>query len=139
MSTVVTYAIYIITGILIILWAYASISKFIDLGRFRRGLQSQVFPKWVGEIVFWTLPVSELALIVLLFLPQTRLIGMYLSALFMLSFTIYIGGAVYQFYDRYPCPCGGIFRGMGWNRHLKVNIILTLIAVAGILLIEFVA
>lgn len=129
--------ILLITAILILLWAYSSISKFRDLSRFRRGLKSQVFPKWIGEILFWTLPLTELMLIMLLWLPDTRLSGMYISAFLMLSFTIYVGGAVYGFYDRYPCPCGGIFRGMRWNTHLKVNFILSCIAIAGVLLMEF--
>lgn len=136
MNTIPIFII-VITAILVLLWAYSSISKFLDLPRFRRGLKSQVFPKWMGEILFWTLPATELILIALLWLPDTRLFGMYLSALLMLSFTIYIGGAVYGFYDRYPCPCGGIFRGMRWNTHLKVNFILTCVSVAGILLMEF--
>lgn len=136
MNTIPIFII-VITAILVLLWAYSSISKFLDLPRFRRGLKSQVFPKWMGEVLFWTLPATELILIALLWLPDTRLFGMYLSALLMLSFTIYIGGAVYGFYDRYPCPCGGIFRGMRWNNHLKVNFILTCISVAGILLMEF--
>lgn len=136
MNTIPIFII-VITAILVLLWAYSSISKFLDLPRFRRGLKSQVFPKWMGEVLFWTLPATELILIALLWLPDTRLFGMYLSALLMLSFTIYIGGAVYGFYDRYPCPCGGIFRGMRWNTHLKVNFILTCISVAGILLMEF--
>lgn len=126
-----------ITTILMMLWAYSSISKFIDLPRFRRGLRNQAFPKWVGAILFWTLPLTELLLILLLWLPDTRLSGMYLSAILLLIFTIYIGGAVYGFYDRYPCPCGGIFRGMRWNTHLKVNFILTCIAITGLLLMEF--
>ncbi|SHG64876.1 MauE/DoxX family redox-associated membrane protein [Pedobacter caeni] len=129
--------ILLITAILILLWAYSSISKFRDLSRFRRGLKNQVFPKWMGEILFWTLPVTELMLIMLLWLPDTRLLGMYISAFLMLSFTIYVGGAVYGFYDRYPCPCGGIFRGMRWNTHLKVNFILSCIAISGLLLMEF--
>lgn len=137
MMNIIPLFILVITAIMILLWAYSAISKFRDLPRFRRGLRSQAFPKWVGDILFWTLPVTELTQIILLWLPDTRLLGMYLSALLMLTFTIYIGGAVYGFYDRYPCPCGGIFRGMRWNTHLKVNFILTCISVAGILLMEF--
>lgn len=129
--------ILIITATLIVLWAYSSISKLMDMTRFHKGLKTQVFPKWIGEIIFWTLPAAELAMVVLLWMQDTRLLGMYLSAFLMLAFTIYIGGAVYQFYDRYPCPCGGIFRGMGWNKHFKVNLLLTLISVLGVLLMEF--
>ena len=72
MNTIPIFII-VITAILVLLWAYSSISKFLDLPRFRRGLKSQVFPKWMGEVLFWTLPATELILIALLWLPDTRL------------------------------------------------------------------
>ncbi|WP_082035828.1 MauE/DoxX family redox-associated membrane protein [Pedobacter lusitanus] len=128
--------IYIITGCLIMLWTYASVSKLFDLTKFRAGLKNQVFPKWIGEILTWGLPVLELGIIYLLVFDETRLLGMYLSFGLMTIFSLYIAGAVFRVYDRYPCPCGGLFRRIGWYRHLKINLLFTLIALAGIVLME---
>jgi len=84
----------------------------------------------------YLLPLSELVLIVLLILPGTRLLGMYASLFMLVLFTLYVGGAVFHIYDRHPCACGGLFNNLGWHRHFKVNIFLTLIALVGVILME---
>ncbi|CAM4423765.1 Methylamine utilisation protein MauE [Pedobacter westerhofensis] len=128
--------IILITGLLILLWAYASFSKLFDLKQFNHALMIQVFPRWLGKILLFALPISEIALIVLLLIPETRLIGMYSSMFLMALFTLYVGGAVFHIYDRHPCACGGLFGRLGWHKHFKVNIMLTLIALAGVILME---
>lgn len=128
--------IIIVTGMLILLWAYAAFSKLFNLGQFQHALMIQVFPRWVGKILVYVLPLSELILIGLLLIPQTRLIGMYSSFFMMGAFTLYVGGVVFKIYDQYPCACGGLFARLGWSNHFKVNIVLTLIAMAGVILME---
>ena len=125
-----------VTGLLIILWAYTVYAKLADLHRFQHALMTQVFPKWVGKVLLYLLPLSELVLIVLLILPGTRLLGMYASLFMLVLFTLYVGGAVFHIYDRHPCACGGLFNNLGWHRHFKVNIFLTLIALVGVILME---
>lgn len=128
--------IILMTGLLIILWAYAVYSKLSDLTRFKHAMSTQVFPKWIGKILVFIVPLSEIVLIILLLIPGTRLIGMYSSFLMMLSFTLYIAGAVFGLYARRPCACGGLFNRLGWNKHFKVNIVLTLIALTGVILMK---
>lgn len=128
--------IILITGFLIILWAYASFSKLFDLNRFQHAMMTQVFPKWIGKIFTYLVPLVEIAIIVLLLIPETRLIGMYSSMFLMFLFTLYVGGAVFQIYERHPCACGGLFGRLGWHKHFKVNIMLTIVALAGVVLME---
>jgi len=128
--------IILITGLLVILWAYASFSKLFDLPKFKQAMVTQVFPAWMGKIFVYLVPLVEIAIIVLLFIPETRLLGMYASLFLMLAFTIYVGGTVYGFYERHPCACGGLFARLGWKKHLKVNIILTIISLIGVVLME---
>ncbi|SEB21701.1 MauE/DoxX family redox-associated membrane protein [Pedobacter hartonius] len=128
--------IILITGLLILLWAYAAFSKIFNFHKFSYALKTQVFPPWVGKILLYLLPLVETAFIVLLLVPGTRLLGMYASLFLMVIFTLYVGGAVFQFYERYPCACGGLFARMGWHKHFKVNIMLTIIALAGVILME---
>lgn len=127
---------YIITGFFIMLWAYASFPKFGNMRYFKEVLQSQAIPRWIVSPLTWLLPLTEIAVIVLLLLPETRLIGMYFSLILMIVFTIYVGGIIYQVYDKYPCPCGGLFSRLGWKKHFKVNIMITLIALIGVVLLE---
>lgn len=126
----------IIIIILVIMWAYAAISKLLGLREFKQALATQIFPVWVGKILVWVLPISELAVVGLLVYPPTRLLGMYVSFTMMLLFTLYVGGAVYKIYDRYPCACGGLFARLGWEKHFKVNIFFTLISLIGIIILE---
>ncbi|HEY0177707.1 MAG TPA: MauE/DoxX family redox-associated membrane protein [Pedobacter sp.] len=124
------------SGLLIILWAYASFSKLSDLTKFRHAMMTQVFPKWIGKILIVAVPLSEIIIIALLLFKSTRLIGMYASLFLMVAFTLYVGGAVFGLYERKPCACGGLFGRLGWNKHFKVNIVLTLVALAGLLLMK---
>ena len=128
--------IILISGLLIILWAYSSFSKVLELDKFKHAMATQVFPKWIGKIFVFIIPLSEIVMITLLILPDTRLIGMYASFIMMLAFTIYVAGSVFEIYERKPCACGGLFGRLGWNRHLNVNAILTLIALTGIILMK---
>lgn len=128
--------IIVITGFLILLWAYAAFSKIIDIPAFKKALRIQVFPLWVAKILLYVLPLSEIFVIVLLLIPETRLIGMYTSLFMMLLFTLYVGGAVFKIYERTPCACGGLFARLGWKKHFKVNVVLTIIALIGVILME---
>jgi undecaprenyl pyrophosphate phosphatase UppP len=124
----------IVAGSLILIWAYSAHKKFRNLPKFRNALTAQVFPVWIVPFLTFGVPLSESAAIGLLLFDQTRMAGMMFSFLLMLAFTLYVGGAVFQVYRRYPCPCGGVFTNMGWKRHLQINMLLTAIALTGLVL-----
>lgn len=128
--------IIIVSGFFVILWVYSSLSKLVEWAYFKHAMKTQVFPVWVGKILIYILPPVELGVAALLIFDKTRLYGMYASLFLMGAFTLYIAGAVFNVYTKRPCACGGLFTRLGWNRHFKVNIWLTLIATAGILLME---
>lgn len=131
-----TILVYVIVVLFILLWAYAALPKFFNMKRFGEILETQAIPKWLAVVLKWTLPVAELGTVYLLLVPETRLPGMYISFFMMLVFTLYVGGIIFQVYDVYPCPCGALFRRMGWKKHYRVNLILTAVALLGILLME---
>jgi len=128
--------IILITGFLVFLWAYSAFSKLFSFYKFKQAMLTQVFPRWIGHILIYTLPLIELAFVAILLISETRLLGMYASLFLMILFTLYVGGAVFRIYDRHPCACGGLFARLGWYKHLKVNIILSLIALVGVILME---
>lgn len=128
--------IIIISILLIIMWAYAAISKLVEFKAFKQALATQVFPVWIGEILVWVLPIAELAIVALLLFQKTQILGMYASFILMLLFTLYVGGAVYNIYERTPCACGGLFKRLGWGKHFRVNIFFTIISIIGIILLE---
>lgn len=128
--------IIIISILLIIMWAYAAISKLIELEQFKQSLATQVFPPWIGKILVWVLPIVELGIVALLLFKNTQIIGMYASFAMMLLFTLYVGGAVYNIYERHPCACGGLFAKLGWKKHFRVNVFFMLLSMIGIVLLE---
>ncbi|WP_442587862.1 MauE/DoxX family redox-associated membrane protein [Pedobacter sp. AW31-3R] len=128
--------IIIISGFLVALWVYSALSKLSYWTAYKHAMKAQVFPNWICKILTYVIPALELALALLLIFNKTRLLAMYSSFFLMFLFTLYIGGAVYQVYSRYPCACGGLFSRLGWKKHFKLNIGLTLIALAGVLLME---
>lgn len=130
------YFITLITVLLVILWAYSALVKLANLKKFRYAMRTQVFPAWIGEIFVYLIPIVEIALIVLLLYPATRLLGMYSSMFTLILFTLYVSGAALRIYERFPCACGGIFGKLGWSKHLRINILLSLIALAGAVLME---
>jgi len=126
----------LITAFLVLLWTYALLSKLFFFSRFKRAMLTQVFPRWLSRIMTYLLPFTELMIIVLLLFANTRLLGMYASLILMGLFTFYVAGAVFRVYERHPCPCGGLFGRLGWHKHFKVNIMLTFIALIGVILMQ---
>lgn len=133
---VMSVLIYMIIALFIALWMYAAVPKLRNIKYFKEVLKSQAIPKWTVPWLSWMLPMVELGTVVLLLIPETRLTGMYLSLLMMVVFTVYVSGIIFQVYKIYPCPCGGIFSRIGWKKHFRVNLLLTLIAVVGVVLME---
>ena len=133
---VMSVLIYAIIALFIALWIYAAVPKLRNIKYFKEVLKSQAIPKWSVPWLSWLLPIGELGTVFLLIIPETRLIGMYISLFMMSVFTVYVSGIIYQVYDIYPCPCGGVFSRIGWKKHFKVNLLLTLIAVVGVVLLE---
>lgn len=133
---VIPVLIYTIIALFVFLWMYTSLPKLRNITYFKAVLKSQAIPKWSVSWLTWMLPILELGTVVLLVVPETRLIGMYISLVMMVAFTLYVGGIIFRVYDRYPCPCGGVFSRIGWKKHFKVNLLLSLIAAAGVLLME---
>src|SRR6187402_3754012 len=124
-------AIYIITGLLVLVWIYAFVSKLLNIPRFKKGLLAEPFPDHVKRVLVWLLPPLELIISLLLVFEHTRLAGFYLSFLLLLAFAIYIGGAVMDFYDQSPSVLGIFFKSIRWERHLWINLLLTILALIG--------
>jgi len=126
---------FVLAVLLQLLFCYAAVSKMADLEKFQTEVgQSPLLTYFVGAVVI-LVPLTEIAAVVLLFFPKTRLWGMYLSLLLMVSFTAYVF-AIMRFAAYVPCSCGGILTDMTWSQHLAFNIVFTALALAGVVLEE---
>lgn len=120
--------------LLVILFTYAGISKLLQYDTFRYQLSQSPFVNSYAGVIVWLLPLLELLIAVLFFLPTFRLLAFYLSYGVMLTFTLYIYAMLHYSYF-VPCSCGGLLSQMNWDQHLMFNIVFTIIAFAGILFV----
>ena len=117
------------------LWASVAVEKLWDLAGFHSTLRRQPIPEWSTDILFWLLPLAELGAAVLLAWPRNRKRthhGMWLSAVLMLAFTLFIGFGVLGWYEKRPCGCGSVISGLSWDNHLWFNFAFFLLAALGV-------
>ena len=120
-----------IAWLLAALFVYTAVSKVYDWNGTVSAVNGQVFPDWMTLPLLYGLPIVEVALAVILLLPQTRRVALGISFLLMSVFTGYVALVLTGVFGRIPCSCGGILSSLDWNEHLIVNLVLTAIAAAG--------
>ncbi|WP_338646068.1 MauE/DoxX family redox-associated membrane protein [Flavobacterium sp. KS-LB2] len=116
----------IISVLTALLFMYASSSKLINFENFRIQLgQSPLlsaFAAWVAILV----PVIEILIAIVLFIPKFRFFGLLSAFALMMMFTAYIY-IILNFSAYIPCSCGGILEKMTWNQHLIFNLIFVIL------------
>lgn len=123
----------IIMALFMTLFFYAAIIKLFDYDAFRVQIGRSPLIMYQAPTLAWFVPTIEILAGILLFIPRTRMIGLYLCFTIMFAFTIYIAYMLI-FSPTLPCSCGGILSKMGWTEHLIFNAVFTLLAITGIYL-----
>ena len=118
--------------LLILLFSFTGLIKVINHDLFRYSMVKQALPDWTIEIIITVLPYAEVGVAVLLLIPASRMLGLYVSLAMLGSFTIYVLVIVANIVKRIPCPCGGPIENLTWMQHLWFNILFLLITVMGI-------
>jgi len=124
----------ILTLALLSLWIPVLYEKITDFGFFQRAMLRQYFPLWFKYILMGMIPVAEAILVVLLLNARTNLYGMYLSFTLMLSFTGYVGLALWLKWVKIPCGCMKVINAMSWETHFYFNLFFLFLSGTGILL-----
>ncbi len=68
----------------------------------------------------WAVPLTEIAVVLLLLFSRTRIPGLVASLFLLLLFTGYIAVMLVGDYDL-PCQCGGVVSKLSWPQHLVFN------------------
>lgn len=121
----------IIAYAFIILFLYTAFSKVMVYERSLSDLQRSPFIDALAVPLSILLPLLEIGIAVLLFVPKYRYWGMIGSAGLMLLFTIYVSVMVFTL-KSLPCSCGGLIRELTWKQHFFFNIFFTLLAFIGV-------
>ena len=128
-----TTIVEIISSLLILLFVYTATSKLLDYNSFKHVLVKSPLIGDVAGIIALALPITEAVVSLLLFIPPTRLWGLYGSFALMSVFTLYLAYMI-LFTPNLPCSCGGVLRQMTWNQHLVFNIFFLLLSLTGVVL-----
>ena len=114
----------IISEIIVILYIslmlYTAIAKLKDYDITRERMAMMPLLEPIAHIVVWALPVLEMIIAVLLFIPRFRIRGLYMVTTLMLFFSIYVVFMMI-FYEHLPCSCGGLIEQLSWSGHLVFN------------------
>jgi len=123
----------VISGLFVLLFLYAALSKLIDFQKFQ--IQAGKSPLLAPFVVFvtWLVPLTEICIVSLLMSKKYQLTALYLSFSLMVMFTAYIV-TILNFSSYIPCSCGGILENMTWRQHLIFNIVFMGLGAAGVLI-----
>lgn len=118
----------------IALFVYTAVSKWMDFHAFVKQMNAQPFDDFWTPLIVWGLPSVEFIAAGLLLFKRTKFIGLCLSLILMIIFTVYIKLVISNHYGYIPCACGGIIRKFTWWQHLWFNLYFVLLGVIGVLL-----
>jgi len=125
----------IFTVVTILFWLYVGGSAIYSFSDFKGEINNQVFPIEVSAILIYALPTVEIIIATLLVFEGTRYLGMKLSFLLMLGFTVYIALVFFGIFNRTPCSCAGLLgKNSTWENNFMLNVLITIIAGIGLLL-----
>jgi putative oxidoreductase len=114
--------IYISKWLFIILFAYTSISKFLDYNIFVFQMRRAPLPLMhsIAPLLGWLIPLIELFLTIGLLINRYSAKAQFASVGLLIIFELYISGMLLSGFPL-PCSCGGIISKMSWNQHLIFN------------------
>jgi hypothetical protein len=122
----------LISGILIVLFAYAAIMKMADMEQFKFSLRHIPLIKPGADMIAWMLPLTELFIVLLLFFERTRVWGLKASLIVLTAFTLFLAYMI-LFVRELPCSCGGLISSMNWQQHVVFNLFFVAINLFGLI------
>jgi len=124
----------LLSALLMLLFLYASSSKFLAFHRFIGEMNNQPLPNSWTPFLVWAIPLTEIGISLALLMERTRLVGFWASMVLMTLFTIYTSIILLHFFSYVPCSCGGVIEKLTWKQHLIFNLFFVGIAITGIVL-----
>ncbi len=125
---------FIVILLIVMMWLYASSSKYFDFAGFKRDMHKQPFPTWLSDILLIIIPPIEITTALMVAWQKTRRNGLVITEVLMSAFTLYIIAIMFKFFPRVPCSCGGIIKSFTWEEHLIFNLFFVAIGIIGLLL-----
>lgn len=128
-------SIEVIVAIFIILWFYTGISKLLGYKSFNLQMHQNRLLYNYADLITFGVPLLEIFVGTLVTFVKTRRWGLLISIFMMVAFTAYVAYLM-LYIPHLPCSCGGIISILNWPQHLTLNIILTILAIIGFILVS---
>ena len=123
----------IIASLFILLFVYTAINKIYDFTNFKATLEKSPLIGTVSTELAIAIPLVEILIATLLFIPRTRLLGLNSFLFLMVLFTLYISYMV-VFTPKLPCHCGGAIKELTWKQHILFNLFFIGLALTSLLI-----
>ncbi|MGJ1271004.1 MauE/DoxX family redox-associated membrane protein [Sphingobacterium siyangense] len=121
---------------MILFWLYVGMDKIWIHDAFELSLVHQPLIGAFAPVLSWLMPLLEISLAVLLFMPLKKLeyLGWSVSLLLILIFSIYIALGVFGILKNAPCMCSSFLTNVNRITHLWINALLFILTLAGLFL-----
>lgn len=121
---------------MILFWLYVGMDKIWIHEAFELSLVQQPLIGAFAPTLSWLMPLLEILLAILLFMPNRKLesLGWKLSLLLILLFSIYIALGVMGILKNAPCMCSSFLTNVNRITHLWINGILFIVSLIAFLI-----
>jgi putative oxidoreductase len=113
--------------LLVLLFVYTGTSKLLGYQVFTDQLSNISYLKPFAALLSIALPIIEILTGLAIAYKPTLRIGLWLAALLMTVFTLYVA-IVLAGDKKLPCSCGGVIKALSWKKHLYFNTFFMLLA-----------
>ena len=113
-----------INNILLIVFAFAAITKLLEQEKFYTNLVNSPIlelPSLVIHIMAWLIPILEVFVVIGLIWKRFQVQAIYLIVILLITYIIYTL-AILLVAPYSPCSCGGVIALIGWTQHLYLQI-----------------
>ncbi len=121
------------TGLFILLFLYTALMKLGNMPAFVNTIQQIPTIQPYKSLLAGMIPGVEIAIVMLLFFPRLRYLGLISATVLMIVFAGYVAFILASM-KKLPCSCGGVLKEMTWGQHLLFNLCF---AAAGLLAVSF--
>src|SRR5579871_3722702 len=119
----------------ILLFLYTGIEKLKDVKSFREQLISSPILSSIAGFVAWALPITEILLAIVIFIPAWRKKGLWGSLILMSLFTVYLC-TILIIDNHLSCSCGGIIENLSPRQHVLFNLAAILLAIMALFILK---
>ncbi|WP_290794972.1 MauE/DoxX family redox-associated membrane protein [Flavihumibacter sp. UBA7668] len=118
-------------ALLVLLFVYTALSKLLHQEVFIAAMEQAVWLRPYAKTIAFLLPLSELLIAGLLLIPAIKRSGFWLSFVFLVTVTVYLGWML-LFSPDLPCNCGGVLENLSWRQHVVFNLFFIGLSIIGI-------